>query len=137
MKMGERKDTVKISVNPDTESSGFGYVEPGPYRLRVVKLEQRKGKKAAYLNWELEFVDQNVKSTDGKSTPGHIFENTTLSTEKNAQFMLRNMVEGLRLSWADFDTESAIGLEMDVQLKVREYEGKFSNEIGRVIPPKK
>ena len=51
--------------------------------------------------------------------------------------MLRNFVEGLGLSWADFDTEEAIGLEMDVQLKTKEYEGVFSNEIARVIPPKK
>ncbi len=128
---------MRIQVNPDTETSGFGYVEPGQYRLRVVKVEQMKGKKAPYLHWEFELTDSNAKATDGKSMPGHIFKNTTLSTEKNAQFALKGIVEGLGLSWADFDTEEAIGLELDAQLKVREYEGKFANEIGRVIPPKK
>jgi len=134
---------VRISVNPDTESSGgFGYVENGQYRVRVVKVEQVKGKKAPYLKWEFELVDTSVQAVG--STPekpiqvGHIFENTTLSTEKkNSQFMLRNFIEGLGLKWSDFDTEEAIGLEMDVQLKTKEYEGQFSNEIARVIPPKK
>ena len=101
-------------------------------------MEKIKGKKAPYLHWEFELTDPNVKATDGKSTPGHIFENTTLSTEKkNSQFMLRNFIEGLGLPWGDWDTEGVIGLEMDVFLKSREYEGKFSNEIARVIPPKK
>ena len=78
---------MRISVNPDTEaSSGFGYVEPGQYRVRVVKVEQVAGKKAPYLKWEFELVDVNVKAVG--STPekpiqvGHVFENTTLSTEK-------------------------------------------------------
>ena len=128
---------MRVTVNPDTESSGFGYVEAGQYRIRVVKVEEKKGKKAPYLHWEFELVDKNLKATDGKSMPGHILENTTLSTEGNAQFMLKNIVEGLGLAWADFDTEESIGLELDAQLKIREYEGKFSNEIGRVIPPKK
>ena len=128
---------MRIQVNPDTESTGFGYAEPGPYRLRVMKVEQRTGKKAPYLHWEWEFVDPNVKATDGKSNVGHIFENTTLSTEKNAQFMLKNVIEGLGLAWGDFELEETIGLELDAQLKVREYEGKFSNEIARIIPLKK
>jgi hypothetical protein len=134
---------VRISVNPDTEASGgFGHVEPGQYRLRVVKVEQVKGKKAPYLKWEFELVDSSIQAVG--STPekpiqvGHVFENTTLSTEKkNSQFMLRNFVEGLGLNWSDFDTEECLGLEMDAMLKVKEYEGVFSNEIARVVPPKK
>ena len=134
---------MRITVNPDTEaSSGFGYTEAGQYRLRVVKVEQVKGKKAPYLKWEYEFVDPNVQAVG--STPekpirvGHVFENTTLSTEKkNSQFALRNMIEALGLAWADFDTESAIGLELDAMLKIEEYEGNFSNKIARVLPPKK
>ena len=132
---------MRITVNPDTESSGFGYVEPGPYRLRAAKVDIKEGKKAPYLKWELEFVDPNVQAVG--STPekpisvGKVFMNTTLSTEKNAQFMLRNVIEGLGLAWGDWDTEEVIGLELDVQLKTKEYEGKISNEVARVIPLKK
>ena len=125
---------MRITINPDAEISGFGYVEAGPYRLRVIKVDQQQGKKAPYLKWEFELTDPNIKATDGKSMPGHIFDNTTLKPE--AQFALRAVVEGLGLAWEDFDTEAAIGLELDVQLKIKEYEGTFSNEISRVIPIK-
>ena len=128
---------MRIVIDPTAEITGFGYVEPGQYRLRVVKVEQMKGKKAPYLHWEFEFVDPTVKATDGKSTPGHVFENTTLCREKNAQFMLRGIIESLGCGWADFDTESVVGLELDAMLKTREYEGKISNELAKVLPQRR
>ena len=74
---------MRINVNPETESSGFGYVEAGQYQLRVVACEQVQGKNFPYLKWELEIVDE-VPTVSGKGKPGHVFENTTL--KEDAQF---------------------------------------------------
>jgi len=125
---------MKITVDPTTELSGFGYVEAGKYRLRVVSCTQQAGKKFPYIKWEFEFVDPNVKSTDEKSKPGHIFENTTLKPGDSAQFRLRQTVEALGLEWADFDTDEVIGMECDAQVGVHNYDGKLSNEVTRFIP---
>ena len=127
---------MKVTVNPAADVSGFGYAEAGTYRLRVVGCDVKEGANYPYLKWELEFVDSNVKSTDGKA-PGHIFENTTLKPEGNAQFRLRQIVEGLGLEWKDFDTEDAKGLELDAILSVDEYQGTFSNKVKKVVPVKK
>lgn len=127
---------MKVTVNPATEATGFGYAEAGPYRLRVVGATVTEGKNFPYVKWELEFADPNTKSTDGKM-PGHVFENTTLKPEGNAQFRLRQILEGLGLEWTDFDTEDAKGLELDVILGVKEYQGTFSNEVKKVVGVKK
>lgn len=124
---------MKIKVNPETDASGFGYVEPGQYALRVVSCEQKQGTKAPYLKWECELVDPNVPTTTGKGKPGHIFVNTTLSQEGNAQFQLRRMCEALGLTWDDFDTEEVVGLELEVVLGTREYEGTITNEVKKFI----
>ena len=128
---------MRITVDPSAEATSFGWAEAGQYKLRVVKVEQKAGKKAPYLHWEFEFVDPNIKATDEKAKVGHVFENTTLSKEKNAQFALRGLIEGLGLAWGDFDLEAMPGLEFDAVLGIREYEGNFSNEIKKVIPVKK
>ena len=127
---------MKVTVNPATEATGFGYADAGSYRLRVVDCSTAQGKNYPYLKWELEFADPNIKSTDGKA-PGHVFENTTLKPEGNAQFRLRQLIEGLGLDWGDFDTEETKGLEFDAILGVKEYQGTFSNEIKKVVPLKK
>ena len=126
---------MRITVDPNTEVSGFDYVENGLYRLRVVNVELKK-KEHPYLNWELELTDPNVKGIKGKQ-PGHIFEITTLKSGSNSQFRLRQICEGLVLTWCDFDTEDTKGMELDAYLKVREYNGNFSNEVDKFIPVKK
>ena len=126
---------MKVTVNPNTETSGFGYVDAQPARLRVVKCEWMEGKKYPYLKWEMELVDKSIKSTDGKSEPGHIFENTTLKNESEKdQFRLRQVCDALDIAWGDFDTEEVIGMECDVQLGIHEYQGKMSNEVKKFIP---
>ena len=122
---------MKITVNPNAEVTGFGYVQPGEYTLRVVKVEQKTGKKAPYLHWEFEFCDPTVPATDGKSRVGHIFENTTL--QNDAQFALRAIVEGLGLEWGEFDTDECCGLEMRAQVGTEEYEGNIRNTVKRVV----
>ena len=124
---------MKVTVNPNAETGGFGYAEAGSYRLRVVNCSIAEGKNYPYVKWEFEFADPNVKATDDKLKPGHVFENTTLKPEGNAQFRLREICEGLGLTWGDFDTEDTKGLELDAALSVKEYEGVFSNDIKKIV----
>ena len=82
---------MRITVDPNTDASGFGYAEAGQYRLRVIECTHKEGKNYPYLKWEIEFADANVATTDGKGKPGHIFENTTLKSGENAQFRLKQI----------------------------------------------
>lgn len=123
---------MRITVDPNTEASGFDYVVSGPYRLRIVKVEMRK-KEHPYLNWEFELADSNVKGVKGKQ-PGHIFEITTLKSGSNAQFRLRQVCDALGLTWGDFDTDEVVGMECDAYLKSKEWQGNISNEVDKFIP---
>ncbi len=125
---------MKITVDPNTEASGFGYAEAGKYRLRIIKCEEMQGPAAPYLKWECEFVDANIPSVTGKGKVGHIFENTTLKV--GAQFRLRQLTDALGLDWADLDTDNMIGSEFDAQVGIKEYQGVFSNEVKKYIPVK-
>lgn len=124
---------MKITVNPNTDASGFGHVEAGQYRLRVVECTQQPGQNYPYLKWEFELVDPNVKATKEGSKPGHIFENTTLKSEGNAQFRLRQVCDALGLEWGDFDTEDVKGMEFEAELGIKEYQGTLSNEVSKFI----
>ena len=126
---------MRVPVDPSTESSGFDYVNNSQQRLRVVTVTLKK-KEHPYLNWELELADPNVKGIKG-GRPGHIFEITTLKSGGNSQFRLRQLCEALGVVWGDFDTEEVIGRELDAYVKVKEYQGTFSNEVDRFIPLKK
>lgn len=125
---------MKITVDPNTQAGGFGYVDGGQYRLRVVNCTQQEGKNYPYLKWEFELVDANVKSTDGVNKPGHVFENTTLKSGDNAQFRLKQVCDALGITWGDFDTEEVKGIECDAHLGIKEYQGTFSNEVKKFIP---
>ena len=129
---------MRIIVDPNTEVTGFDYVENGLYTLRVVNVEQKQkaGGEFPYLHWEFEIADPNIKGVKGKQA-GHIFKNTTLKPGSNSQFRLRQLCNALGLTWGDFDTEDVKGLECDGYLKVREYNGDFSNEVDKFISKKK
>ena len=125
---------LRITVDPETDVSGFGYAEAGRYRLRVISVSQEEGPKAPYLKWELEFSDPNVRPVEAdKKRVGHIFENTTLKKGENAQFRLRQLVEALGETWGDFDAEYMIGREFEAEVCIDEYEGRFSNKIEKYI----
>lgn len=124
---------MKITVDPNTDASGFGHVEAGEYTLRIVSVEHKEGQKAPYLAWKCELADPNIQGVDGKK-PGSIFENTTLKSGDNSQFRLRQLCDALGVPWGDFDTEDCIGVEFQAQLAIKEYNGALSNEIKQFIP---
>lgn len=126
---------MRITVDPETDASGFGYAAPGRYTLRIAKAPELMKKDYPYLKWSLEFVDPNVQSADPATKKvGGIFENTTLKTGDNAQFRLRQLCEALGLKWGDFDTDTTIGMTLEADVDIREYNGKFSNTVKRFIP---
>jgi len=125
---------MKITVDPNTEASGFGYVEAGKYRLRIVKVEEKVGPAAPYLKWEMELADANLPTVDGKGKPGHIFENTTLKV--GAQFRLRQLTDALGIEWGDLDTETMIGAELEAQVGIEEFEGVLKNCVKKFIAVK-
>lgn len=125
---------MKVTVNPNQEASeDFGYVEAGEYELRIVKCEQvqKPGSPYPYLKWNLEFVDANIPTVEPGKKLGSIFENTTLKPD--AQFRLRDLCEALGLTWGDFDTDECIGMELRAKVKIREYNGSLSNEVGKFL----
>jgi hypothetical protein len=123
---------MRITVDPNTDSSGFDYVSEGQYRLRVVKVEQKQkqGGDYPYLNWSFEFADPNVLGVKGKK-PGNVFEITTLKPGSNSQFRLKQLCDALGLTWGDFDTDETIGMEFDAILGIKDYEGTLSNEVTK------
>lgn len=123
---------MKVIVDPNTEASGFGYVEASKYSLRIVSVERKEGEKAPYLKWEFELTDPNLTTVEGKGTVGHIFENTTLKI--GAQFRLRQLCDALGMDWEDFDADDKIGSEVEAQVGIHEYNGVLSNEIKKFIP---
>ena len=132
---------MRITVDPSTEAgTGFGYAEPGQYRLRVVSVEYKEGQKAPYLAWKCEFADPNIESAekneDGSSKKlGNIFENTTLSTANNGQFRLRQFCDALDIEWtAEIETDAFIALEFEAHVGLKTYNDVISNEIKKFVP---
>lgn len=126
---------MKITVDVNTDSTGFGYVEAGQYKLRVKSCDQAQGPNFPYLKWAFDFVDANVIATDGKSKVGCVFENTTLKSGDNAQFALKRVCDALGLVWGDFDTDQTIGVEFDAMLKVApNNNGEMRNEVAKYLP---
>lgn len=131
---------MRVQVNPDTQPSGeFGYAPAGTYTLRVkeVTQQQKEGSPFPYLKWTFEFADPNVEAANNESGKppkkvGNVFENTTLKPE--AQFRLRDLCDALGVKWGDFDTDEVIGMECQARVKVDEYNGEFSNKVGKFIP---
>ena len=128
---------MRITVNPLAQASGdFGCAAPGDYELRLVACEQKQaaGKEWPYLQWEFEFADPNVpsveKNSDGTGKKlSHVYEITTLKPD--AQFALRDICEGLGLTWGDFDTDSVKGLSAKARIKMEIYNNKPKNVIDR------
>jgi hypothetical protein len=133
----QKENEMRINVDPDTSSSGFGYAAAGKYRLRIIKVEQATAK-FPYLKWTFEFADPNVKPEGGEAKKvGSIFENTTLKKGENSQFRLKQLCDSIGVTWGDFDTDDLIGREFEAEVDLKDYQGTISNEVKKYIPIKK
>lgn len=129
---------MRITVDPNTVATGFDYAPAGQYILKVEKVEikTKPGGQYPYIQWTLAFADPNVKGVKG-GKPGNIFEITTLKPGENAQFRLRQICEALGLEWGDFDTDDTLNMQLTAHVAIKEYQGKFSNEVDTFVPVNK
>lgn len=124
---------MKINTNPDTKLSSFGYVSEGIYQMRVKDVEMKDGANYPYLKWTFEFTDPNIKCVKPEDTTvGNIIENTTLKPD--AQFALRGLVEACGKVWnTELDTDELKGCTFMAGVGIKEYNGKFSNEVTKYV----
>lgn len=123
---------MKINTNPDAQVSDFGYVAEGMYQMRVKNVEMKDGKEYPYLKWTHEFVDPNLACVVPNEKVGAVIDNTTL--KQDAQFALRNLVEACGRVWgSELETNELIGATFTAFVGVREYNGRFSNEIKKYV----
>lgn len=114
---------MQINVNLDEVKE---VVDPGWYPVRIVGSDIKDTKKgdSQYINWELEIFDSGTEF-DGKKQ----FLNTSL--KPNALPMLKRFLEAAGFSWDSegFNTEDVMGLELEVQVEVDEYNGRPTNNV--------
>lgn len=121
-------------VTIDTsEAMSFEPVEPGPYAMRVEKIEgPNKGEKSTYMAVTFAFEDPDVAKRAGS-----VFRNYPIDGKGSGffrDFWKAATGEDLPLGQKglDIDTDDAIGRPVIVQIGNREYEGRTLNEAERV-----
>jgi len=87
------------------------------------------GSKHFYRNWMPLPGDENIPDSSGRGTKRQAKINMLMQFSKN---MKVNMNSGKIVAEAIANKEW-IGLSVDVKIKIREYEGRFSNEIDRMV----
>jgi len=131
---------ARLTVNPDAEvSTGFEAVKPGTYRMKIDSVKDRNPEKndlevkLVHITPASELV--NIAGEPLKGIPSSIFDYVQLVFEK--QWKLRSLVEACGLPWGDLDPEVDLqGREVDVVIKLEEYQGEQRNKLGRYIVPK-
>jgi len=128
-----------IKANPEAEvSQSFEAVKPGPYRMRIRAVKNRNPEKND-LEIELEHTIPvtelcGVGGDAIKGQPQRVFDYIMLAADK--QWKLRALVESTGLPWGDVDDSEFQGKEVDVTLKIEEYNGEQRNKAGRYIVKK-
>lgn len=128
-----------IKANSEAEASvGFETIKPGTYRVRVKEVTDRNPEKND-LRVVLELVDMsNLLNPAGealKGRPGSLFDYIMLDADK--QWKLRSITEAAGLPWNDYDPVVDLpGRELDVVVKVEEYNGELKNKVGRYVANK-
>jgi hypothetical protein len=127
-----------INVNPDAEvKSAFDVVQAGTYRVRIKEVEDRNPKNND-LKVTFNFVDAPAMVTNVQNEPcknlGQLFDYVMLASDK--QWKLRSLVEACGMVWQNLDEQDLVGRELDVTVKVEDYQGDKVNKVGRYIAPK-
>jgi len=128
----------QFNPNPEAEANAaFDVIQPGTYKMRVEEISEFVSSKGNNcLKVRLAYVDpSSAVKLDGTpaSNPGNIFDNG-LTTDSDKQGRLRNFVEACGKAWGDVsDTDELIGSEVDVKIKIDEYNGEQSNKVARYL----
>ena len=133
----------RIEVNPDAEVSSFETVQAGVYPMKIEECEIRSEKAdgSPCNGLKIRFVhtlpSASINAVDGKplsGTPTSVIAYPSLESDK--QGMLKSIVTAAGLEWEDLDTDDLVGIELDVQIKVEQYQGNDTNKFGRAIQMK-
>lgn len=133
-----------VRVNPTAEAgTEFPVMKPGTYRMRIKAVEDRNNSETPKndLKVTLEYVDGsqliqlNGTPFNGKlEAAGSLFDYIGLADDK--QWKLRQIAEAAGLGWTDQDfAETLLGCELDVKVKIEEYQGEQKNKVGRYMKP--
>jgi hypothetical protein len=133
---------IQTNVNLSDVDESRKVLTPGWYRARVKGAEiktsknadQKTGQFNQYINWQLE-TEACDNPDDNEMT---LFYNTTFTTDGGLK-QVKRFLKAIGLDWdADgFDTEDALGLELEVNVSVDEYpkgSGEMSNQVKGVRP---
>jgi hypothetical protein len=126
--------------NPDVEASlAFDVIQPGTYVMRVAEVREQKvsEKGNTCVPVRFEYVDPtSLTKVDGTpaSNPGGLFDNGIVILPRDKQSKLRSLVEACGKAWGEVrDLNELIGCELDVKVKIGEWNGEQRNEIGRYV----
>ncbi len=129
-----------ISVNPEAEvSANFAAVKAGTYAVRIKSVEDRNPEKND-LKVQYEHVTpvSELCGLDGgqlKGVPSGLTDYIMLADDK--QWKLRTLTEACGLPWENYDPTTELnGKEVEVVVKLEEYQGEQRNKIARYVIPK-
>jgi hypothetical protein len=130
----------RISANLDNVDDSRKLLPADWYRARIKSAEiktsrnpdPKTGQYNQYINWELETGNNNDENHDGMT----LYYNTTFTNEGGLK-MVKRMLKAIGMDWdADgFDTEEAIGAELEINVAQKEYpvgSGELQNEVKGV-----
>jgi len=129
-----------LNVNPNAEvKAGFETVKAGTYRVRIKEVEDRNPEKNG-LQVTMEYSDPTtllgLTGEPLKGQAGSLFDYIMLAQDK--QWKLRMITEACGLPWTNFDPVVDFpGRELDVVVKLEEYEGEQRNKVARYVIEKK
>lgn len=116
----------------EAEASSFEAFPEGVYIGTLKDVEVREGQKGPYWSWK--FGD--ITDTKGKTYPGHLWVNTSLS--ENADWKMKEMYDAFGYS-TDSDTDEMIGEKIKLAVSQRVIErgsrqGEIGNNVDRCMP---
>ena len=123
----KKPKTLKIDFS-DTTSRRL--VDEGSYLVEVVKVEQKEGTKAPYLNWEFEITDEDF-------TGSKLWAITSLSASSlwNLRALLEAMGYEIPTGVFDLDLKDVVGLTLGVNVEHEKYQGKEKAKITDYFYP--
>jgi len=132
---------MPFTPNPAAEANAaFDVVQPGTYKMRVITISSFTSKSGnECFKVELEYVDPSeLLKLDGTpaSNAGHIFDSGLVHSPADKQGRLRNFVEACGRTWGELtDEQELLQSEVEVKIKLDEYQGEQSNKVGRYLAP--
>lgn len=100
----------------------------GEYAVEVVNIEQKEGKKGAYLNWEFRVAQGPFKGQK-------LWSITSLAQQ--SLWVLKKYLEAMGVNIQGkflMNLESLTGMKMGVKVEHKEFEGKVKAKIIDVFP---